>query len=291
VFLNDLLDLPQPLELRSLYDAMDNAARNSGKQEVVSRLLDKVSRAQPTLIAMEDVHWADGLILAHLARLASTVAACPAILIMTSRVENDPLDQTWRSSLRGSPLTTIDLGALREDEALEIGSAFLGAEGNPLFLEQLLRNAEEGAREEIPGSIQSLVQARMDRLKPKDREALQAASVIGQRFALDALRYLLEQPDFECLALMEHNLVGLQDDGFLFAHALIRDGVYMVSMARSSSGVGKTCTFARRNGSASATGCSRPSIWTVPGTQPRRRHISMPPRSWRRAITTSEPWG
>jgi class 3 adenylate cyclase/tetratricopeptide (TPR) repeat protein len=238
VFLNDLLDLPQPMELLSLYDAMDNATRNTRKQNLVTRLVETVSRARPNLIAMEDIHWADGLILAYLARLASTVTTCPALLIMTSRVENDPLDQAWRSSLRGSPLTTIDLGALRDDEALEVGSAFFGrdtqvlqacverAEGNPLFLEQLLRNAEEGSREEIPGSIQSLVQARMDRLKPEDREALQAASVIGQRFALDTLCHLMGRPNYACDGLLEHNLVGLQDDGFLFAHALIRDGVY-----------------------------------------------------------------
>ncbi len=237
-FLNDLLDLPQPMEQRSLYDAMDNATRTSGKQAVVIRLVEQASRARPIVAVFEDVHWADSVMLAYLARLAVTAAGCPAILVMTSRVENNPLDQAWRSSLRGSPLTTIDLGPLRDSEAMEIASAFKEsddrllrtcidrAEGNPLFLEQLLRNAEEGAQEEVPGSIQSLVQARMDRLNPADREALQAASVVGQRFAPDVVRYLLEKPDYECAALLEHNLVGRQEDGYLFAHALIRDGVY-----------------------------------------------------------------
>ena len=44
VFLNDLLDLPQPIELRALYDAMDNAARNRGKQRAVARLVERASR-------------------------------------------------------------------------------------------------------------------------------------------------------------------------------------------------------------------------------------------------------
>ena len=50
----------------------------------------------------------------------------------------------------------------------------------------------------VPGSVQSLVQARMDQLEPADRQALQTASVLGQRFALDALRHLLDSPNYTC---------------------------------------------------------------------------------------------
>ncbi len=48
VFLNDLLDLPQPTEQRALYDAMDNTVRNEGKQAVVSALLIAASNSQPS---------------------------------------------------------------------------------------------------------------------------------------------------------------------------------------------------------------------------------------------------
>ena len=106
---------------------------------------------------------------------------------MTSRIENDPIDQTWRSEANGAPLTTIDMGPLREAEALEIAQRFDNvatqiveicvdrAGGNPLFLEQLLRNTTEGSEEAIPGSIQGLVQARVDRLASRDRNALRTA--------------------------------------------------------------------------------------------------------------------
>ncbi|MCH7796776.1 MAG: tetratricopeptide repeat protein, partial [Proteobacteria bacterium] len=100
------------------------------------------------------------------------------------------------------------------------------AEGNPLFLEQLLRNAEEGALTEVPGSIQSLVLARMDRLEPRDKQALQAASVIGQRFAPDALGALLEDAAYDCTALVAQYLVRPEGSDYLFAHALIQEGVY-----------------------------------------------------------------
>jgi tetratricopeptide (TPR) repeat protein len=95
-----------------------------------------------------------------------------------------------------------------------------------MFLEQLLRNAEERGSDEIPPSIQSLVLSRMDRLSPVDKRALQAASVIGQRFAPEAVRHLLGDPNYTCKALIEHHLVRPDGDLFLFAHALIQEGVY-----------------------------------------------------------------
>jgi tetratricopeptide (TPR) repeat protein len=96
----------------------------------------------------------------------------------------------------------------------------------PLFLEQLLRHAEEHAEVGVPDSVQSLVQARLDHLPSADRHALQAASVFGQRFAPDALRFLLEREHYHPEDLVRHFLVRQQGDDFLFAHALIRDTIY-----------------------------------------------------------------
>ncbi len=238
VFLNDFLDLPQPVEERATYDAMDNATRNEGMRAVVADLIRRVSADAPMMVIVEDVHWADPLMLTHLARMASTVADCPALLVMTSRIEGDPLDQAWRSATGGCPLMTIDLGPLRKEDALRLAGDFIDAtnqlalkcveraEGNPLFLEQLLRNAEEHGDKDVPASIQSLVLARMDRLSPADKQALQAASVLGQRFSLDALHHLIESPHYACDGLIERHLVRPEGDDYLFAHALVQEGVY-----------------------------------------------------------------
>jgi tetratricopeptide (TPR) repeat protein len=238
VYLNDLLDLPQPTALRALYDAMDNATRNHGKRATVASLVRSLSERQPLLLVVEDVHWADRLTLEHLATLTETVAACPALLVMTSRIDGDPLDHAWRSSIAGSPLMTIDLGPLRPQEATAFAGTYLDATaafaqhcieraaGNPLFLEQLLRHAESSSAAGVPGSVQSLVQARMDQLASVDKQALQAASIFGQRFTLDALRHVVELPDYDCAGLAQRFLVRPVGDGFLFAHALIRDAVY-----------------------------------------------------------------
>ena len=238
VFLNDLLDLPQPTELRALYDAMDGAPRSRGVRETVAALVRQASERAPLLLAVEDVHWADRATLDHLASLAGTAAACRAILVMTSRIEGDPLDQAWRGSTGGSPFLTIDLGPLRPPEASALAEAYLEANsdfarrcieraaGNPLFLEQLLRHAEGAAEAAVPGSVQSLVQARLDHLSAFDKQAVQAAAVFGQRFALDALRNLVDDPHYSCTAPVESLLVRPTGDGFLFSHALIRDAVY-----------------------------------------------------------------
>ena len=238
VFLNDLLDLPQPIGLRAVYDAMDNATRNRGRQRAVTRLVERASRARSRLLVVEDLHWADQMTLVQLARLTSVVARCPALLVMTSRIEGDPLDRDWRSRTDDAPLVTIDLGPLRPDEALSLASAFAAtadkfiarcverAAGNPLFLEQLLYHAEEIAEAGVPGSVQSLMQARMDRLDPADRAALQAASVLGQRFERDVVAHLLGRTGYDPERLVTHLLVRPEGEAFLFAHALIRDAVY-----------------------------------------------------------------
>ena len=74
VFLNDLLNLPQPPELRPIYEAMDTSTRSQGRQRVIACILDRKSRERPRLLIVEDLHWAGEPVLMHLARLTITVA-------------------------------------------------------------------------------------------------------------------------------------------------------------------------------------------------------------------------
>jgi tetratricopeptide (TPR) repeat protein len=241
VFLNDLLNLPQPSELRPIYEAMDTGTRNRGQLDLVARILDRESGLRPRLLVVEDLHWADQLVLMQLARLTTVVAQHPALLIMTSRIEGDPLDETWRAQVSGAPLTTIDLGPLPSDDARALAEALIAANtafaercveraaGNPLFLDQLLRHADESQAVAVPGSIQSLVQERIDRLDSADKTAVQAASVLGQRFVGSALAHLLDASDYVPERLISRLLVRPQlasEDVFLFTHALIRDAIY-----------------------------------------------------------------
>ncbi|HEY3518507.1 MAG TPA: adenylate/guanylate cyclase domain-containing protein [Gammaproteobacteria bacterium] len=237
-FLNDLAGSPQPAELVELTAAMDHATRHKSRLAALAALVRRASAARPTLLVVEDVHWADEAILDHLAGLCAGVADCRALLVMTSRVESDPLGAAWRSRTFGSPLLTVDLGPLRESDATALAGALLDASsplarscveranGNPLFLEQLLRHAAVPGANDIPATIQSVVLARADKLAPSERRALQAAAVLGQRFTLTALRHLLGDATYSPEALVEHLLVRPDGDELVFLHALIRDGVY-----------------------------------------------------------------
>ncbi|MBX6322193.1 MAG: AAA family ATPase, partial [Rhodospirillaceae bacterium] len=237
-YLNDLLDLPQPREARALYDAADPATRRLRLCQTAARLVERAAGRRPLLLVVEDVHWADTATLDHLTALGEAVARCPAILIMTARLEADPLDRRWRAAAGHGPLVTMDLAPLRPTEAMALAGA-LGeadqsfrvacverAEGNPLFLEQLLRSAADTGAAGLPPSVQSVVLARVDSLPPADRRALQAASVLGQRFAVPALRHLIASADYDCATLIERHLVRPHGEEMLFVHALIREGVY-----------------------------------------------------------------
>ena len=236
--LADLLGIEQRTELQGLFDAMDNATRLRRSAEAVAELALQAARTQPRLLVFEDLHWASPLLLGCLAQLTIATRAAPLLLAMTTRFEGDPLDRAWRSASHGTPLLTIDMGPLLPAEARLLAGGVLEsserfalqcierAEGNPLFLEQLLRNALESDSASVPPTIQSLVLARMDRLPARDKAALQAASVIGKRFPLDALGFVHGDASYRCEALLATDLVRPESGELLFAHALIQEGVY-----------------------------------------------------------------
>lgn len=238
VFLNDLLDLEQPFELRTLYEAMDEDARFEGRCRAVSDLMWQLANINPLLLVMEDLHWADSETLDHLANLTSAATKCPALIVLTSRLEGDPLDSSWRTRAGDSPIVTWDLSPLRLDESQLLVATFIGldndmakrcverAAGNPLFLEQLLLGVNEGSETDIPDSIKSLVLSRMDQMAREDKLALRAASVLGQRFDISGVRHLVSNLNYDCQNLIAHHLIRSEGSLYLFVHALIQESAY-----------------------------------------------------------------
>jgi class 3 adenylate cyclase/tetratricopeptide (TPR) repeat protein len=239
LFVNEWFDLSQPSALKAIFDAMDNTTRVRRSGETLAGVLQRAAKVQPRLVSIEDIHWASADLLRYLAAIARAATQAPLILILTSRIEGNPLDNAWRSACRACPMLTIDLAPLRDQDAQLLASALVKewsqfarqcverAEGNPMFLVQLLRSAGElRAPGIVPPTIQSLVLARMDRLSEPDRVALQAAAVIGKRFSLDDLRAVADQPRYRCDALLAADLVRPDDQSFLFAHALIQEAAY-----------------------------------------------------------------
>jgi class 3 adenylate cyclase/tetratricopeptide (TPR) repeat protein len=238
MFACELLDVDPPPAQRPIYAALSRDARVSGVGATLCDLVRHASANRPLMLLVEDVHWADAWTLERLAAIAALAQARPLLLVASTRFEGDPSAGPWRSALHGVPTTGIDLVPLSADEAEHLAESFSDkasarvrecvqrAAGNPLFLEQLLLNAEEAGLENLPGTIQSLVHARLDRLEPADKQAVQAAAVLGQRFSLEALRHLIDAPAYDAAALVAHFLIRHEGSGFLFCHALVRNGVY-----------------------------------------------------------------
>lgn len=234
----DLAGAPLSPELAALRAAMDEPTRVEGRGRALATLLRAASAERPRLLLVEDLHWADETTLAEIGALARAVPDCAALLLLTTRPEGDPSERGWRTSAADAPLVVLELGPLAAAEAEQLAARLLVAEagaarrcaarsgGNPLFLEQLARAGFDRGEEALPTTVQSLVLARVDRLGSRDRAMLRAASVLGQRFSLEALRAVADDPLADCTELVRRDLVRPHGADFLFAHALIRESVY-----------------------------------------------------------------
>ncbi len=232
--------LEQPVQGDALtaWQGADEAARAAAEREVLRLIAERAARHMPVLLVVEDLHWADAATLAGIGALAAVAAPHSLLLLLTTRGEGDPLERGLREHLAGLPLALLDLTPLRAQDAQDmaaelsrldpgvVASSIERSGGNPLFLEQLLRNAAEGGAENLPGSLRSLVLARLDRLPAEDQNVLHAASVLGQRFDAAALAHLVGQADCQPRAALRAGLLRAEGPHYVFAHALIREGIY-----------------------------------------------------------------
>ncbi|MEZ5834045.1 MAG: adenylate/guanylate cyclase domain-containing protein [Dongiaceae bacterium] len=238
LFAADLLSLPRSLSDLALYRAMDEAMRENGRTRALQSLLAAAARRQPQLVIVEDVHWADASLLSTLAQLAGGLVDSAALILLSTRIDGDPIDVTWRARARDALLATIDLRPLSGADAAKLARQLSAeseeymrrcverAEGNPLFLEQLLRSRATDQEDRLPPSVHGVVLARLDRLAQPDRRAIEAAAILGQRFHLADLRALAGDETYDCGELARRHLVRPEGAEVAFAHALIRDGVY-----------------------------------------------------------------
>lgn len=237
--LHDVLDRPMPEELATPYAAMQDSRRAALRAYAVAMLAAAVAADTPLAIAVEDLHWASDTLRTFVRGAGRLTAERPLVLVTTARPEGDPVDAAFRRDLGGAAVAVVELGPLRADAMQRLAQAAASAVdqavvarfvarsgGNPLFLEQLALSAAESEATTLPGSIRGLVQARLDRLARGDRAALQAASVLGQRFSLAALRALAGEAGYEPRALIDGGLLVRDGDMLMFAHALIQEATY-----------------------------------------------------------------
>jgi DNA-binding SARP family transcriptional activator len=206
------------------------------RRDAVARLFAAQSERIPRMVWVDDLHWGEPAMLAQLQSLIPVAQRMPLLLVLTTRIDGEPQGRDFQAAVRGSAVTTLDLAPLSPEDATELARelaprtddtqlerAIGRAQGNPLFLEQLLHAGALGA---VPPSVQALVQARMDALDHDDRAALCAAAILGHRVALPALAHVLGADEPVLEPLVTASLLRRSDDGYAFVHVLVRDGVY-----------------------------------------------------------------
>jgi DNA-binding SARP family transcriptional activator len=232
-----LIGAPLPAGQASIEHSLDAQALEHARMEIVRQLIESACMKAPLLLVIEDLHYAGSEEAARLGELAAAVTSQPALLVLSTRPDEDPIDAAWRARARGCPLTTLDLAPLTDDESRELAANYPDlpaatidgcirrAQGHPLFLDQLLRAAEAGEAA-MPASVQALVLARVEKLEREDRQALLAASVLGLRFPRAALAAMMEGAECAPDRLVEEGLLVVEGSEIAFAHALMREAVY-----------------------------------------------------------------
>ena len=219
----------------SLYAAMSHAVREAGLDAALQALVLRRAAREPLLLAVEDVHWGESYLFDALGALMAATRDAAVIWVLGSRIEDDPLDAFLRPHLYELPLTVFDLAPLgpREAQALadqypELDAAHRQrcverAQGNPLFLTQLLASPHQ----QLPDSLKHLIQARVDALPPLQQRALRTAAVIGNRFEPSVLAEALGVAQIEFDAAGRSALVRrVGPDAAVFVHDLVMHCIY-----------------------------------------------------------------
>ncbi len=211
-------------------------------------LLTGLGRERPLVIVVEDLQWMDLTSETMLAALAESIGTARVLLLVTYRSGYVP---AWTGR---SPATRMSLMPLSHDESRTMMRTGFGgreipeplaeliaarAEGNPFFLEELVRtvsDAKNEAQAQVPATVQDVLTGRLMRLELGDRRVLTTAAVVGREFAVPLLQALLGMSDAELSASLGRLQAGefllARSDGEAvsqrFKHALTHEVAYAV---------------------------------------------------------------
>ena len=193
----------------------------------ILRLLGAIAVIQPVVLVWEDIQWADPSSVEALIGAMPLLRKLPILLVAALRPDRD--SGGWRLLAKardvfGETLVELPLEPLSEAAGMELianlleveslpekvrASIFARAEGNPFFVEEVVRMlmdrgvivrdgdrwvaTAEVANVEVPENLQGLLLARIDRLPADARRSLRVASVIGRQFQARVLQQVLEE--------------------------------------------------------------------------------------------------
>jgi adenylate cyclase len=202
VLLDDLLGIGDPA---AVLPQVDPDARRRRLVAMVNTAA--LTRNTPVVYVIEDAHWIDEISEAMIAEFLTVIPQTPSLVLTTYRPEycgalaHAPRSQTIAlEPLDNSQISSLSTELLGADPSVA-GLADVIAEraaGNPFFAEEMVRDLTErdvlvggrgcylctdavtGVR--VPSTLQATIAARIDRLDPAAKRALNAAAVVGTRF-------------------------------------------------------------------------------------------------------------
>ena len=238
-----LLDIPLPPERRPILAPEELRHRQLA---ALTNWVMAGARAQPVVLTLEDLHWADPTTLDVLRGIAERGALAPLFVLLTARPEFRP---SWGTRSHHGAISLVPLDryqvrhmveelAARHALAKEVIEGVTERTGGvPLFVEEvtrlLLERGEQGGIQAIPPTLQQSLTARLDRLGPA-REVAQIAAVIGRGFSYPLVRAVAKMEDAALQAALERLaeadillVQGLPPESeYRFKHALIQDAAY-----------------------------------------------------------------
>ena len=216
----------------------------------VRKLFEAAARMRPLVVVFDDIHWGEPAFLDLVEHVADLSRDAPILLACLARPELLDRRAGWGGGKLNATailLEPLDAGETAElidrllgGEELEAGLAErirIAAEGNPLYVEEMLAMVRESGEHEVtvPPTIKALLAARLDQLDASERAVLERGSVEGQLFhsaAVVALARQSQSIEPQLVSLVRKELVRPDrpqlpsTDAYRFRHILIRDAAY-----------------------------------------------------------------
>jgi class 3 adenylate cyclase/tetratricopeptide (TPR) repeat protein len=227
----------------SAIDRIDPVSARSAIHHAVAQVLAAKAQEAPIVLSIDDLHWADPVLLELLDSLASSLRRLPFVLVTAMRPGSDlawppRTDRTTVLSLDLQPLTRVETDLLArellsddEPSAATLSELYDRSGGNPLFLIELVALTEAGGDRELPDSLRTLIAARLDQLTLEQRQVLENAAVLGtagNMLGLEQFATALGQPDPSAVVheLDELGLLEVRGHRWEFRSDSVRDAAY-----------------------------------------------------------------
>ncbi|MFD9944415.1 AAA family ATPase [Nonomuraea sp. NPDC059023] len=210
-------------------------------------LLERLAESRPTVLFIEDIHWADRSSRDLIAFLSRNLAAAQVLIVLTYRSDDlhrqHPLRPVLAELSRVRGVLRLDLPRLSQDEVAEQMTGILGrtpeyarvekvferSEGIPLFVEALLDDPDGDCV--FPDSMQDLILSAVERLPEETQRVLRVAAAGGIRIGHALLAAVSGLSDLELESALRPAIAGnvlqiADNRAYVFRHALIREAVH-----------------------------------------------------------------